>query len=89
MFANSGEITAPWGVPLSAATLHPTSTTPALSHLRIGHIIRQSAIRRSRIVITVVMGFFRSVEKRERGGCLPQRLPHGLWKEKRVSSLLS
>jgi hypothetical protein len=58
MFADSGEITAPWGVPLSAATLHPTSITPGLSHLRIGPSIPQSGIQRSRIVITVVVGFF-------------------------------
>jgi hypothetical protein len=35
MFASKGDITAPWGVSLVVATLHPSSITPALSHLRI------------------------------------------------------
>src|SRR4051794_795237 len=35
MLARSGEITAPWPVPLSLPTTTPSSRTPAVSHFRI------------------------------------------------------
>src|SRR5262249_53515589 len=40
MLPRSGEITAPWPVPLSATVTTPSSRMPALSHLRIRRIMR-------------------------------------------------
>jgi len=35
MFASSGDMTAPCGVPFTADPVAPSSTTPAFSHLRL------------------------------------------------------
>src|SRR3954454_10542608 len=45
MFASSGDMTAPCGVPFIAGRLTPSSTTPAFSHLRIRRSTRWSPIR--------------------------------------------
>src|SRR5512133_3747298 len=45
MFAKSGLMTAPCGVPSSVAIRCPSSSTPAVSHLAINRIIRRSPIR--------------------------------------------
>src|SRR5260221_5158209 len=44
MLANSGETTAPCGVPLVVAATTPSSITPAFSHLRIRRMTRRSPI---------------------------------------------
>ena len=43
--ASSGEITAPWGVPLSLTSTFPLSRMPALSHFWIRRSMRGSAIQ--------------------------------------------
>ena len=48
MFARTGEITAPCGVPRSTSSRRPSSSTPAFSHLPIRRTSRLSAIRCSR-----------------------------------------
>src|ERR1039458_4839317 len=45
MFASSGEMTAPCGVPFVTDCRTPSSTTPAFSHLRIRRSTRRSPIR--------------------------------------------
>src|ERR1700742_4416611 len=52
MFANSGEITAPCGVPTSPGFTTPSSATPAFSHLRIRRITRRSPTRYSTNLIS-------------------------------------
>jgi len=42
MFAKSGLLTAPCGVPSSVSIRCPSSSTPAVSHLAINRIIRRS-----------------------------------------------
>src|SRR6266446_9388791 len=43
MFASSGEITAPCGVPASTFVIRPSSNTPAFSHLAIRRSMRRPA----------------------------------------------
>src|SRR6267154_5540600 len=45
MFAKSGLMTAPCGVPSSVSIMRPSSSTPAVSHLAISRMIRRSPIR--------------------------------------------
>jgi hypothetical protein len=45
MFASSGEMTAPCGVPSSDARHSPSSEVPAVSHLRMSLITLRSPIR--------------------------------------------
>src|SRR6202049_2643171 len=45
MFAKSGEITAPCGVPSLVSILRPSSNTPAFSHFWIRRMILRSPIR--------------------------------------------
>src|SRR5215469_2392735 len=45
MLARSGEITDPCPVPRSLVVTTPSSRTPALSHLRIRRMMRESPIR--------------------------------------------
>lgn len=45
MFASSGDITAPCGVPSSVTLTNPSFITPASSHLRIKRITRASPTR--------------------------------------------
>src|ERR1700746_1659481 len=44
MLPRSGEITAPWPVPLSATVTTPSSRMPALSHLRIHRNFNSTAL---------------------------------------------
>src|SRR5262249_28280095 len=48
MLPRSGEITAPWPVPLSATVTIPSSRMPALSHFRIRRMMRLSPTRCSK-----------------------------------------
>src|SRR5688572_26910418 len=48
MFASIGEMTPPCGVPASGWCIHPSSSTPAFSHLSIARRTTPSRISRSR-----------------------------------------